>query len=207
MIQQRLLSLATGAQARRGAILIACALLLPCLAAAQTAPTPAQTDPDDAEQGAPAPAHTAPAPAQTAPVAAQAGPMITIRILDGKTGEPIRPSNLLIRVNHRDELFNEGLKFNDNYTATAVLPPNATLLSVEGSYASSLEVYVNCDTDSGKDSGTLKWYSIADIVKTGVVTANLCYRGKYQHKLNVSSVPGEFVFFVRTHNWHEGITD
>ena len=164
--------LATGAHATGGAVLIAGALLLSSLAAAQT------------------------------------GPTVSIRILDAKTGTPISPSNLLIHVDHRDEPFNEGLKLNGVDPATAVLPPGATLLAVEGAYNGSTEVYVNCDTDTGKDStGTLKWYSIADILKTGIVTANLCYRGKYQHKLNISPVPGEFVFFVRTHSWHEGITD
>lgn len=205
MTQQRLLKLATGAQATRGAILVACALLLSGLAAGQAPPSPAQTDPD-ATQTAPAPAQPPPA-ARPAPVAAQPGPTIIIRILDGKTGEPIRPTNLLIRVDRRDEPSNEGLKVNDDYTSTAVLPPGATLLSVQGSYSSGMEFYVNCDTDIGKDGGTLKWYPVADILKTGIVTTNFCYRGKYQHKVNVSPVPGEFVFFVRSHNWHEGITD
>jgi hypothetical protein len=203
MIKQRLHSLATGAQATRGAVLIVCALLLSGLAAAQNAPTPG-TDSDD-DQTVPVPAKTA--PAQPAPPPAKPGPKITIRILDSKTGAPIRPSNFMIRIDHKDEPYNEELKLNDDYTATAVLPPGATLLSVQGAYESSMEVYINCDTDIGKDGGTLKWYSVADIVKTGIVTSNLCYRGKYEHKLNVSAVPGEFVFFVRTHNWRDGLTD
>jgi hypothetical protein len=136
---------------------------------------------------------------------AQAVPTITIRILDGKSGEPIKPTNLLIRVNHVEEPDNEGLKLNDDYTATAVLPPGATLLSVQGAYDSSTQVYVNCDTDTGKEGGELKWYSIADILKTGIVTTNLCYKGRYQHKLNISPVPGEFVFFVRTNSWHDAL--
>jgi hypothetical protein len=206
MIQQRVLSLVTGVQATLGAILLASAFLLPCVAAAQNPPIPAQTDPDD-EQTAPAPAKAAPAPAQTAPVVAQTGPTVTIRILDAKTGDPINPSNLLVHVDHKDEPFNEGLKLNGSDPATAVLPPTATLLAIEGAYDSSTQVFINCDTDSGKDSGTLKWYSIAEIMKTGVVTQNVCYKGKYQHRLNISPVPGEFVFFVRTHNWHEKITD
>jgi hypothetical protein len=203
MIEQRLLSLATGAQATRGAVLIACALLLPHLAAAQNVPTPVQPDSDDQT----APVQPAPAPARPAPPPAKPGPTVTIRILDGKTGQPINPSNLLIHLDHRDEPSNEGLKVNGDYTSTAVLPPGGKLLAVEGAYNASMEVYVNCDTDTGKDSGTLKWYSIADILKTGIVTDNLCYRGKYQRKFKVSPVPGEFVFFVRTHSWHEGITD
>jgi hypothetical protein len=201
MIQQRLLSPATHALAIRGAVLIACALLLPGLIAAQSTPTQTDSDDDDA----PVPVRAAPAPAPV-PVA-KPGPTITIRILDAKTGDPINPSNLLIHVDRRDEPFNEGLKLNGSDPATAVLPFGATLFSVEGAYNSSTEVYVNCDTDSGKESGTLKWYSVADIMKTGVVTENICYKGKYQHRLKISPVPGEFVFFVRTHSWHEQITN
>jgi len=207
MNQQRLLSLATGAQAVRGAVLIACALFLPCVAAAQNAPTPGQTDANDDEQTAPASARPAPAPVQPAPAAIQPGPTITIRVLDSKTGQPLRPTNLLIHINHNDEPRNDGLKLNDDFTSTAVLPLDAKVLSIEGAYDQSTLVYINCDTDTGRDGGMLKWYSIAEIVKTGIVTDNLCYKGKYQHKLKVSPVPGEFVFYVRTHNWHEGITD
>ncbi len=171
MIQQKFLSLATGAQATRGAIVLACALFLPGLAAAQT------------------------------------GPTITIRILDGKTGEPINPSNLLIRVDRKDEPNNEGLKLNGADPATAVLPPSATLLSVQGAYNASMDVYINCDADAGKDNTVLKWYSIADILKTGVVAPDLCYKGKYQHKFNIAAKPGEFVFFVRTHSWRDILSD
>jgi len=202
MIQQSLLSFATGAQATGGAILIACALFLPCLAAAQNVPDPGQTDPDDAAPAAPAPVKQ-PAPV----VAAQPGPTVTIRILDGKTGQPINPSNLMIRVDHKDQLFNEALTLNGADPATAVLPLSAKVLSVEGSYDSSTEIYVNCDADTGKDGGTLKWYSIADIMKTGVVTPNLCFKGKFQNSFKVTAKPGEFVFFVRGRNWRNVLSD
>lgn len=204
MIQQRLLSPLTHTQAIRGAILIGCALLFSSLAAAQAVPTPAQTNSDD-DQAVPVPAPAAPVPPAPAP---KPGPTVTIRILDSKTGTPINPSNLLIHVDHRDEPFNEGLKLHGTDPATAVLPAGATTFAVEGAYNASMDVYVNCDTDTGKDAtGTLKWYSIADILKTGIVTDNLCYKSKYQHRLNISPVPGEFVFFVRTHNWHEQISE
>ncbi|MFZ0301739.1 MAG: hypothetical protein WAL75_03600 [Terracidiphilus sp.] len=171
MIQQRLLSPATGVRATCGAVLLASALLLPHLAAAQAAPT------------------------------------ITIRILDGKTGQPINPTNLIIRVDRKDEPNNEGLKLNGADPATALLPQNATVLSVQGSYSDSMEVYINCDVDAGKDSTALKWYSIADILKTGMVTPDLCFKGKFHNKFNIVPKPGEFVFFVRTHNWHDVLVD
>jgi hypothetical protein len=171
MIQQRLLSLATGTQATRGAALLACALLFSSLAAAQS------------------------------------GPTITIRILDGKTGEPINPTNLLIRVDHKDEPYNEGLKLNGADPATAVLPPSATLLSVQGAYSESMDLYVNCDADMGKSEGPLRWYLIADILKTGMVAPDQCYKGRYAGRMHITVKPGEFVFFVRTHNWHELLSE
>ncbi len=122
---------------------------------------------------------------------------ITIRILDGKTGGPIAPTNLLIRVDRRDEFHNTGLTLNGREPAVAILPSGAKLLSVEGAYDNSTEVYINCDADTGKDGGELKWYSIKDIMTAGVVTPDLCFKGKYAPRLHVVAKPGEFVFFVR----------
>jgi len=135
---------------------------------------------------------------------AQTAPSITIRILDGKTGEPISPSNFILRFNHRDEPDNTGLVFNGGEVATATLPANATVISVEGSYGSNTtEVYINCDSDTARDPGVTQWYSIADILKSGMVTPNHCYKDKYEHRFSIAPKPGEFVFYVRTHNWHE----
>jgi len=167
MNRQRLFLSAKTATTARTAILLAGALLLPCLLAAQT------------------------------------GPTVTIRILDGKTGDPIAPSNLIIRVDRKDQYHNEGLKLNGDQPATALLPAGALLLSVEGTYNASMDIYLNCDSDMRRDGGALQWYSIADILKTGVVAPDLCYKGKYEHKLHIAAKPGEFVFFVRTHGWRD----
>lgn len=169
MIPQKLLSPAAGAQAARVATLLACVLLLPCLASAQT------------------------------------GPTVTIRILDGKTGEPIHVNNLIVRVDHRDEPYNEGLKLNGDDPATATLPANATQLSIQGTYNASMDTYINCDADAGRDNTVLKWYSITDVLKSGMVTPNLCYKGKYQNAFKIVAKPGEFVFFVRTSGWRDVI--
>ena len=169
MIKPKLFSLVTGARAASAAALVACAL------------------------------------AVSAVIAAQAGPTLTFMILDGKTGEPLHPSNYLVRIDHRDEPYNETLKLNDDGTATVVLPPGAASISIQGSYDASTQFYVNCDVDTAREGGTPKWYAIADIVKSGMVTPDLCYKGKYEHRYAIAPKPGQFVFFVRTISWHDGV--
>ncbi|HTW81189.1 MAG TPA: hypothetical protein VME23_16690 [Terracidiphilus sp.] len=134
---------------------------------------------------------------------AQTGPTISIRILDGRTGEPVKPSNLLIRVDHKDDLQNTGLTLNGDQPATAVLPADAKLLSVQGTYNASIDIFLSCDSNEGRTQGPLQWYSIADIIKTGVIAPDQCYKGRYAKNLHVTAKPGEFVFFVRTHGWRD----
>ena len=138
-------------------------------------------------------------------LAAQTGPTVTIRILDGKTGEPLHPSNFLVRIDHRDEPYNETLKLNDDGSATVVLPESATSISIQGAYNASTELYLNCDADAARDGGMPLWYSIADIMKSGTVTPNLCFKRKYENRFKPAPKPGEFIFFARTPSWHEGV--
>jgi hypothetical protein len=44
-------------------------------------------------------------------------------------------------------------------------------------------------------------------MKTGVVTPNLCFKGKFQNSFKVTAKPGEFVFFVRGRNWRNVLSD
>jgi hypothetical protein len=135
---------------------------------------------------------------------AQSAPAITIRILDGRTGEPLNPSNFIVRFNRIDEPNNEGLRFNGGETATDTPPAGATVISIEGSYgSSSTEVYINCDSDTARYAGVVQWYSLADILKSGLVAPNHCYGNKYEHRFSIAPKPGEFVFYARTHNWHD----
>ena len=76
-------------------------------------------------------------------------------------------------------------------------------LTLEGSAASSARPIDGLY----RYSTALKWYSIADILKTGMVTPDLCFKGKFHNKFNIVPKPGEFVFFVRTHNWHDVLVD
>jgi hypothetical protein len=137
------------------------------------------------------------------PLHAQTGNTITILMLDGKTGKPLVPSNFLVRIDHHDAIHNEWLKLNDDGTGQVTVPAGSTFLAVQGTYVSSTEVYVNCDAAMQKDIHTLHWYSIPEILSSGVSAPNECYKGKYADSTHVAAKPGEFVFFVRETNWHE----
>lgn len=134
---------------------------------------------------------------------AQTANTITVLMLDGKTGKPIIPSNLLVRVNHLDAVHNEWLRLADDGLGTVTLPKSASLLSIQGTYESSMEIYVNCDAAMQKDVHTLHWYSISDILAKGVNAPNECYEDKYQESTRADTKPGVFVFYVRKNNWHE----
>jgi hypothetical protein len=128
---------------------------------------------------------------------------ITILMLDGKTGRPITPTNLLVRIDHLNAVHNDWLTINDDGTGLVTVPLRASFLSVQGAYESSMEIYVNCDASMEKDTSTLHWYSVPDILKTGVAMPNECYKGKYAEATHVTPKPGEFVLFVRKSSWHE----
>jgi len=147
------------------------------------------------------------AAALSLPLHAQSGKSITILLLDGKTGKPIIPSNFLVRIDHLNAIHSDWLKINDDGTGLVTVPASASFLSVQATYESSIEIYVNCDAGMEKDTSTLHWYSIADILSSGVAMPNECYKGKYAEATHVTPKPGEFVFFVRKNGWHEAPTN
>jgi len=120
---------------------------------------------------------------------------------DGKTGKTITPNNLVIRFNHLNAIRNETLVLSDDGSGKVKVPADATLISVQGTYHNSIDLYVNCDAGMEKDTSTLHWYKIADIVSAGVVTANECYKGKYSKAAAIAAVPGELIFYVREIGW------
>jgi hypothetical protein len=138
---------------------------------------------------------------------AQAGKTITILMLDGKTGKPIVPSNYVVRVDHLDQIHNEWLKLNDDGTGMVTVPAAATFLSVEGTYHHSMDIYIDCDAGMEKDIHTQHWYSISEIMESGVSAPNECYKGKYTDSTRVPLKPGQFVFYVRETSWHEVPSD
>jgi hypothetical protein len=128
---------------------------------------------------------------------ASAGAVITIRMFDGRTARPIMPNNLLVRLNHNDDIRSESLHIDDQGIGTVTVPPDAAFLSVQGTYNDGMEIYINCDSGMEKNLAALHWYTIADILSTGVIAPNECYKGKYERNPRVPLKPGEFDFFVR----------
>ena len=134
---------------------------------------------------------------------AQTASTITILMLDGKTGKPIVPSNFIVRFDHRNEVHNDSVAVDDEGVARVLVPAGTKYLSVQGTYNSSMEIYVNCDAAMEKDISTIHWYSVPDILASGVAMPNECYKGKYAEATRMIPKPGMFVFFVRKNNWHE----
>lgn len=133
----------------------------------------------------------------------QSAKTITILMLDGKTGKPVIPNNYMVRVDHLDALQNEALKINDDGSGKVTVPAGATFLSVQGTYHQSLDIYINCDAGLEKNTSTLHWYSIADIMNSGVAAPDECYKGKYTDNFGITPKPGEFIFFVREISWRD----
>jgi len=133
----------------------------------------------------------------THPAWAQDGRTISIRIFDGKSAQPLVPSNLIVRIDHHDEIRNETLHIDSDGVGTVTVPDNAMVLSVQGTYDNGMELYFNCDAGMEKNAEAIHWYSIADILSTGVIAPNECYKGKYERNPRVPLKPGEFDFFVR----------
>ena len=128
---------------------------------------------------------------------AQDGNTITVKLLEGKNGEAVTPSNIVVRIDRQDEAHNEWVRMNDDGTAVVTIPVDAKQISVQATYDSSMETFVNCDAAKEKERYTPHWYAIADILKAGMVTPNEC------GKTRTSAKPGEFIFFVRKRDWRD----
>lgn len=131
------------------------------------------------------------------PVSAQTGNPVTVVVLDGKSGKPVTPSNYVVRFDRHDAVHNDGLRLNDDGSAQLALPDGTAWLAVEATYDSSMETYINCDAAREKEKGTVHWYAVADILKSGIVAPNEC------GKSHLNARPGVFVFFVRKRDWRD----
>jgi hypothetical protein len=140
-----------------------------------------------------------PAPSSDAPR------VITLRMIDGRTGRPIATSDFIVRINHQKVPHNNWIEENEDGTAKVTLPPDAETISIHATYESTTQTYVNCDSSASRSStkqpGPLDhWYSVADILSSGTVAPNSCIGKKVPDKLQVVAEPGQFVFFVRKLN-------
>ena len=137
------------------------------------------------------------AAALSAGLHAQSGNTIQIRLLDGKTGLPVKASNYMVRIDHHDTAHNEWVQIKDDGTVLATLPADAREVAIKATYDMSMQTYINCDVAKESDKERDIWYPIGQILKSGVVAPNECSQTHYTAK------PGEFVFFVRKRNWVE----
>lgn len=134
--------------------------------------------------------------AQTGPNG-QTAQTISIRMLDGKTGLPVKASNYLVRVDHHDTYHPDWVSINDDGTVIVTLPSDAKEISLKATYGMGMDMFVNCDAAKESDKERNIWYSIATIMTTGIVAPDECDKTAFKPK------PGEFTFFVRKRAWHD----
>lgn len=143
---------------------------------------------------------------------AQTPKTITLRMIDGKSGRLIATTDYLVRVNHQETIHANWVTMNDDGTGKLIVPGDASLLSIRASYDSATSLFVNCDSNNdtkGLNPGPVldRWYSVSDIMATGIVAPNECIGKKVPEKLQLFAKPGEFVFFVRRMNVREEYRD
>ena len=122
---------------------------------------------------------------------------ITIRVLDGRTGEKISPNNIEVRINRERAPHVDFMKMNDDGTAEVTLPESATAISLRATYDNATEYYVNCDVARQKDTSVETWFPVADVLKDGLVMPNECWKSKDVQKNKFEAKPGEFLLLVR----------
>jgi hypothetical protein len=132
---------------------------------------------------------------------AQTGKTIIIRILDSKTARPVAATNFLVRINHQKTIHADWVTQNENRTATLTVPADATVVSIQATYDSAMQIFVNCDSMQDMRNPQSQWYSVSTILTSGVVAPNGC------GKMKETAQPGEFIFFVRRANFRERTQD
>lgn len=128
---------------------------------------------------------------------AQTKKTVTIRLLDGKTGEPRVATGFLLRINHEKTVHANWVLQSEDGTGKLTLPDGATQISIHGTYEDSMLTYVNCDSAAEKAKPVNHWYAISEIMTSGVVTPDGCVKPDKAAKLKAVAKPGEFVLFVR----------
>ncbi len=143
--------------------------------------------------------------AYAAPPAAVATKTLTIRVVDGRTGERITPDNIEVRVDRDRTVHSEWVKLGGDGIATVTLPATVAAISVHASYDGSMEYYVNCDVAKQKDSSQETWFPVADVLAQGLVMPDECTKARDAKDMKVDVKPGEFVLLVRKRGWHENM--
>lgn len=133
-------------------------------------------------------------------------------MLDSRSGRLISTSEFLVQMNHQQEPHADWVVKNQDGAGEMTAPPGATVISVHAKYEDGMSLFVNCDVEKDKGSpdraaGLDRWYSVSEILTSGVVAPNGCGKPKDQDRVKAVAKPGEFVFFVRKKNWREAAVD
>jgi hypothetical protein len=141
-------------------------------------------------------------------ISAQSPKTIILRMVDNKSGHVIETSDFLVQINHQTDVHADWVKTGPDGVSILTLPPEASVVSIHAKYDLSLSVYVNCDTQQGRNvtNGAARedpWYPVATILSFGTLAPDLCGHSKEADKMHYTAKPGEFVFFVRKQNWRE----
>jgi hypothetical protein len=140
---------------------------------------------------------------QCGTLGAQSERTITVRMLDSKTGQPITTSEIEVRMrvpvisNQAKGIPPVYVRPNKDGVGTATFPIAASDIRVYASYGKANWSYVDCDSIQDRGSTQEHWYSISEIVSTGIAPHNFC------SKRRIAVKPGEFVFFVRPMTFSE----
>ena len=132
---------------------------------------------------------------------AQTGKTITIRILDSKTARPVAATNFLVRINHQPATHADWVHQNEDRSATLTVPADATVVTIQATYDSAMQIFFNCDSALDKENPQPHWYPVSTILTSGVVAPNGC------SKMKETAQPGDFIFFVRRANFRERTQD
>lgn len=130
---------------------------------------------------------------------AQSENTIHIRLLDGRTGLPVKADNYLVLIDRHETQHNEWVHINDDGSVVVTLPADAKEISVKATYNLGIDTYIDCDAAKESDKERDIWYPISQIIEKGLVAPNECSKTQYKAK------PGEFIFFVRKRSWHDPV--
>ena len=122
-------------------------------------------------------------------------------MMDAKSGDLLPTSDFLIRIDHQDDEHGNWVKQNEDGSGRLTLPANASIVAMSAKYNMATNLYVNCDSVRDKPEPVVHWYTISEILASGVAAPNEC------SKHTTVAKPGEFVFYVRQRNWHEQYKD
>jgi hypothetical protein len=123
-------------------------------------------------------------------------------MLDSKTGEAITTSEFQIWIGESASTARTGrnpdqwVKPGKDGIGSATFKPGAGVISIHAQDPSSWG-YVNCDEVKPFGWRGEQWYSITQIIQSGIAAPNHCSRRAAVAK------PGEFIFFVRSQNFWE----